>query len=157
MKNKYTKYLLLVGTVAIWGTIIWKIIDARSGDKQDAAYFKNPATVSLPVTKPANYILLEDYPDPFLKKEMEQTDTLLLTQQVVPAAPAPPPVSVDFIQYHGMISNTDAPKKAAFASFHGEEKMIQAGDVITDVKIRTIQPASMTVEYKGKRFTIKKL
>lgn len=155
MKKKSFKFFLLAGTVVVWGSIIYRIVTAVSGQGPANTYVAPPSPARISMTLPQKYILLMDYPDPFLKDEV--TDTLPAVQSApVVAPPPPPPIDVSFVQYAGMISNLDAPKKVALVIIHGQDKMVQQGEVVDEVKIKELKKDEIKVVYKGKMFVVKK-
>ena len=157
MKNKYLKYLLIAAVACVWGTILFRIVNAM-GDKRPPVISRNelPATIS---TEQGNrhYILVAQYADPFLKDVALPVELMAQPLAAAVVAPPPPPVDVSFVQYMGMISNVNQPKnKVGLVSVQGKEEMVKEGDVVAEVKIKKILPSEVKVVYKGKEFVVKK-
>ena len=157
LKNKYVKYLLIAAVACVWGTILYRIAGAIGDSSPVVAQQTIPVT-DIPFQGTHHYILVAGYPDPFLKDNLPVMDTV--ATNALPAAavtPPPPVIDISFVQYLGMISNIDHPKKVALVNVNGKEEMVKEGDVVGEVRVRKILPGELKVVYKGKEFVVKKV
>jgi hypothetical protein len=157
MPPKILKYLLIAGVIAIWGTVIYKVI---AGQGEPLQKFTKPIpAMEISVNRPKEtFFLFANYPDPFLADE-EDIDTIL--NEPVPAPPlAPAPVTVapdlSFIQYHGVITNTDKKSKVALISLHGIEWMIKEKETKEGILVRKIHTDSLDILFNNKKYSIHK-
>ena len=155
MKNKKLTYFLLVVVAAVWGIIIYRILNAaQATDEPDI-----PAAVR-PVKEEYNDFslpkdtarLLLNYRDPFgLTVVKDTTKTTIRTGPVKPAATAvKPTVNWSFISYAGYIRNPATKRLVALVSINGQNVTLAEGETRSQVKLLKNLRDSIKIVYAGK-------
>lgn len=167
MNQKSLKYILLGLVTLIWGLIIYRVIKGLGED--DTKIFGNNVKKKIDyIAAPDSFVLLSNYPDPFLPAD-SITDTTTLTKDIGPTnnpspipslsvtQPEPPKFDPSIIQYLGMISNPEKKIKVAIVSIAGKEYMASEKEKITDYLIKNITSNNIVISFKSKTYTISKL
>lgn len=155
MKNKKMLYILIPGTLIVWGMIIYKIVmNVNSGD--------NPV-VSKGVAMVANDEALSDtfsinptYRDPFLGKVQhvsisndEGVKSKVVTPTPVVAVNTPWPNIV----YIGIIKNQKLKKEMVMMEINGQSYSMKVGETVGNVILSKAFPDSVEVQFlKEKKF-----
>jgi hypothetical protein len=163
VQQKNLKYILLLGVAAVWGIIIYRIIDGVGNDSPSPKLSFQPASFKVKdSTDQQPYTLLLDYVDPFgAEEETASTNNLAdLDNEKGKGSgmnytkPAKPDVS--FIKYKGMITNSVTHKKAAIISINGKDELARPGKTINNIKINQIKKDEVLVTYSGESYWIKR-
>lgn len=149
MKNKKTTYILLVSTLFLWGSIIYRII---SYTKNDIPMHKNVVEeVSVSRTDTLDFSLKLDYRDPFFeteKKTVREKSAKKPYEAIQEPNPEPP-----VFKYKGMIGNKK--KVYAMIEMDGLVETISRYGLIRGYKILFISTDSLIVEKYGRKYSIK--
>lgn len=149
MKSKKTTYILLVSTLFLWGSVIYRIV---SYTRNDIPVPNNVARkTSVPHVDTLDFSLKLDYRDPFFDVGKKQV-TAKSTKIVFKTAPKPEPQPPVF-KYKGMIRN----KKSIYAMIEldGLVETISRYKPVQGYKILSINSDSLIVEKYGQKFSIK--
>lgn len=79
-KNKTSTYLLLILVIAIWGIIVYKIVEARQGDVGSSEYLLSKKNTQIP----ANPKFVLNYRDPFLDRTEHPTSKVVPKKTIQP-------------------------------------------------------------------------
>lgn len=158
MKNKAMTYVLGFAVVAVWGLIIYRILQATGGDDtpsfQNATVVKKEAFNDYAIPKDTTHLLL-NYRDPFSEKKI---DTMViparktmdhLKNNFAPAKPVKPAINWNFIRYTGFINNPGSKKFLAMISINGREVMMAEGETVDQVKLIKNSRDSVKIMYQG--------
>lgn len=173
MNQKKVRYFLTGGVALVWGLIIYRVIAGLSQD-DELPPISNAGI--RPVSQaPVNdsFVLIADYPDPFLVDEDTVAGAAVLAvsqsgnaqannQQpaqasINTAAPAAPVGYVEgTIQYMGSISNPDKKLTIATITLKGKELFVKEKEKVEEYTIVKILPESLEFIYKGKKVVVRK-
>jgi type IV secretory pathway VirB6-like protein len=169
MKKNNLKYVLMLGVVVIWGTIIYRIIQSLKTD-QPLVTFKNIPRNNTP--DPIDtFSLLLNYDNPFsgnpLTSEIEDTivtDKSLVTHAEQLSSTNNPPTPVqkniqqapDFVKYSGYIYNPQKKMQMVMVTIQNQSFAMTENMEINDVTVKKITRNKLTIRYKGNDFTITK-
>ncbi len=163
MENKYVKYFLIIAALAIWITIIYRIVAGLSGPAE-------PTTSERLIPKNEikrntdSFNLYVDYPDPFLGSSdstvidtiAKKTPSVALDASTTPVKPLTSEMIAAMIQYNGMISNPKKMSRVAIVTVRGREYLVREKEKAEDFQIRKIEKDRLSIGYKGESFTIHK-
>ena len=161
MHQKSLRYILLGGVVLVWGIIVVRVINGLSTD--DPVNLVKKKTVSFNYnTTQDSFMLLANYPDPFIPQNIAANETgndlqTLPKEAVVninPPAQKKPEFDIQTIHYHGMIANPETKMKLAVVTVAGKEYTAREGDKIEPVSIRKITKSGIVVFVDGKSITV---
>lgn len=149
MKNRKVTYLLLVLTLFLWGSVIYRIV-SYSGN--DTPSLQNPVKeTSQQCTDTLDFSLKLDYRDPFLNTDQKQVvvKSSKTTNKVMSNLTLEPP---DF-KYKGIIRN----KKNIYAVIEsgGSVETIRRHQRIDGYRILAINADSLIVERNGRKYSLK--
>ncbi len=154
MTKKQKTFALLVTVVIVWGTIIYKIIDATStGDDTElpapTSAVKEPYN-DYAIPKDTTHLLLT-YKDPFgLKKQKDTVRVARVMTQKIHKEPVPKAATNwNFIRYSGYINNPGSKKTVALLSINGRSVMLSEGESAESVKLIKNMRDSIKVSYNG--------
>jgi len=145
--------------VAIWGVIIWKIIDYQPSDRNTTSQFL-PATEET-MTDTAKYELSFDYRDPFLRSSVRSASAskslskqrannikqVDLTNETSVSKPAT-------LIYRGEISGHRY--KVGLLEMEGDKVLVREHTEVGEYTILSVETDSLTLSYCDKRFTYEK-
>jgi len=155
MKKKVTTYLLGIAVVAIWGMIIFRVIQAFSGN--DTPQFQNNVSIKkeafndYTVPKDTAHLNL-NYRDPFSDKKIDTViaSTHKAITQINPIINRPKPqVNWSGIRYIGFVGKIGSKKWIAMMSINGREAMMTEGETTDQVKLIKNMRDSVKVSYQG--------
>jgi hypothetical protein len=161
VNNKNVKYILIVAVVAVWATIIYRIVGHLSSG---ASSPRPPVAVSQNqlVMVSDTFTLNADYPDPFLEEaDTTAGDTILngkpaqarsAGDQLLP--PMESPTSI--IQLTGIIGNPQKKSRVAIIDLRGKEYLVREKEKIEGFYVEKITKNSIHILYKGEPYTIVK-
>jgi hypothetical protein len=163
LDNKYVKYSLIIAALAIWVTIIYKIVAGLSGPA-DPVISERLIPKKEIKRNTDSFNLYVDYPDPFLgSAESTVIDTVAkkppsvaLDASTTPVKPMTAEMIAGMIQYNGMISNPKKKSKIAIVTIRGREYLVREKEKAEDFQIRKIEKDRLSIGYKGEFFTIHK-
>lgn len=160
MKNKKVTYALGAAVLAIWGIIIYRVINYYAGQSND-----NPAQPAVSALHESynDYSELKDtthlqlnYPNPFAqKKEIRKDTASIVTKPVLKARAITPsvgnsnPANWNFIRYSGYIRNSGTHKLIAILTLNGREITLQEGESLDHVKLLKNLRDSIRISYSG--------
>jgi hypothetical protein len=164
MKNKKLMYILLPLAIIIWGLIIYKIISNYTGDDDTGIVSNNNKTNALPVNIADTFSLILNYPDPFLKGEVQVTNYTKTVQPQVNynktrttgKTKEIKKVNWPLIVYGGIIKNKANNKTCSIIKINNIEYIMSVGDVCKDVKLIKTYKDSVLVMYDNAIKTIVK-
>jgi hypothetical protein len=164
MKPKISKYLLIAGVALVWGLIIYRVVSGFDND--GPAIPIQPITNSFEqVVKKDSFTLIADYPDPFLGDEEDILKSIAREvlpvissepQTPAPVTEPPQPEDISFIQYKGMIVNSETKAKAAIVGIREAEYVLRENEQSADIILKIIEPFQITIIYKKKKYRIPK-
>ena len=162
MKQGKMRYILIAAVLLVWGSILLRLLKTLNGHEREASV-PTPAMGGLTRAKADSFVLLANYPDPFLAGDDEDPalpDTARYTpgSASLPAeAPKVPEAAPDvsFIKYAGFLSNPATKIKRAFLNIQGIDYFMKEGDAVNGVRIIRIKPEKIAIAYKNRRFEIK--
>ena len=155
MKNKALTYVLGILVIAVWGTILFRVFGAFSGDNNDipviANTFKKESFDDYTVPKDTTKLLL-NYRDPF-GIEKPDTDEVISKKEGRRTAVQiqSPKIQTNwgFIKYSGYIRNPNTKKLLAMVSINGKESMMSEGETSDQVKLLKNLKDSIKISYQG--------
>lgn len=150
MKNKKLLYVLIPGTLLVWGMIIQKIYSAASGTEGPL----DQHTASIPLKE---NMVMEDtfsihpvYPDPFrepTKKIVAKSSEKTVSKQAVKKTNTAVISSWPSVVYGGIIKNQNSKKELALVSVNGQSSLMSAGDKAGDVQLLKVYKDSIQVKF----------
>lgn len=149
MKNKKTTYILLVCTLFVWGSIIYRIV---SYTKNDIPAYKNVVEeISIPCTDTLDFSLNLNYRDPFFETEKKTTreESKKKAYESIQEQKSESPV----FKYKGLIRNRK--KIYAMIEMDGLVETVSRYELVRGYKILSISTDSLIVEKYGQKFSIK--
>jgi hypothetical protein len=167
MKQQSLKYLLIGLVALIWGLIIYRVIKGLGGDDDKITIL--PPKKKIDYTSPADsFVLLADYPDPFLPTEdvIDSVDTPnekvsnASFTNIVPTPviqPQPPAFDPSTIQYSGIIVNPEKKIKIAILTIVGREYLATEKEKINEYLVKKIEKDRLIIIYKKETYTIPKM
>lgn len=163
MENKYVKYVLIIAVLAIWATIIYRIITGLKGP-QEAVISERFAPKKQYRRIEDSFNLYVDYPDPFLGSSdsvlvdtiTKKSSSLPLDASTRPVTPNTADVIATIVQYNGIISNPKSRSKVAIVTIHGKEYLVREKDKVNEIRFLKIEKGKLSIIYKGEIFTINK-
>jgi hypothetical protein len=169
MKGKKTTYLLLIAVLAVWGTIIYRIIEHRKPDiVPEYTYSVNSGSEEL-FSDDDVYKLKLNYTDPFLKGNYSTTSQSKETakavnnqnnfrRRVLPQNSSVINEKVNWpeIKYSGLIINNNSSSQIGLLVIDNESFIMQSGDEQKEVKLEKLYPDSVSVKFGEELKTIVK-
>lgn len=157
MKNKKMLYILIPGTLLVWGLIIYKIFLGAHSDE---------GTIFAPVTvSKVNEDVISDtfsispmYRDPFLGRvQGGHSDN---SKPLIPKTPVMPVVDVPKvwpnIVYGGIIKNQNLKKELLLVEINGQSHAMKVGETIDGVLISKAFRDSVEVQFSKEKKIIRK-
>ena len=157
MKNKALTYILTALVIAVWGSILYRVFGAFSGDNNDVAVMQDTkpkeAYNDYDIPKDTSHLQL-NYRDPFgiAKPDTEEIPVgkLVHKQPAIQTAPPIQNTNWSFISYTGYIHNPGNKNLLAIVSINGKENMMKEGETNDQVKLLKNMKDSIKVSYFGK-------
>ena len=163
MKDKAIKIFLGIAIVAIWGTIINRILN---GNSDEGIIVPSKAVVNTQKSGIEKFNLLLDYSDPFLSNMIVPTttsndnvvDSSLFVLPPTSPKPTKPKKIVRFpvVQYHGMSKNNNRSEAVALVKIDRKTHLMRIGDKQNEVTIMNIYRDSIRVMKEGSFKTYKR-
>ena len=156
MKNKNITYLLIVVVLLVWGTIIYRIVNASGSDTPIVLSDNNTEIlIARADEQPASFSLKLNYRDPFLgtvtvSKSKSKTNIAPKVQKVEPV------INWPNVTYGGLIKNDNQNVKLAFVAVNGRSSIMKVGDSFLEVKLLANYGDSIQVEFENQKRFIKK-
>ncbi|WP_448698212.1 hypothetical protein ACFGVR_15445 [Mucilaginibacter sp. AW1-3] len=156
MKHKGMTSILVIAVIAVWGLIIYRVLQSAGGD--DAQPFQTTPNIKKEVfndyamPQDTTHLLL-NYRDPFSPKK---TDTAArpFNRVSVPVksslVPAKPLVNWSFITYTGYLGKPGSKRIMTMMSVNGREVMMAEGEITEQVKLLKNMKDSVKILYQGK-------
>lgn len=148
-------YALGIAVLAVWGIVIFRVIQALSGD--DTPQFQNNLNIKKEVFN--DYAVPKDtarlslnYRDPFSNKK---ADTVVIPVHKAAIQPnvafvhPKPQINWTGIRYIGFVGKTNTKKLIAMMSINGKETMMAEGETADQVKLLKNMRDSVKVTYQG--------
>ena len=160
MKNKKMLYILIPGTLIVWGLIIFKIINNMHPDA-DPVLRQNIAITQQDETVSDTFSINPIYRDPFLGKMIqprssESGDPVVKRQTVPVVAVVKAPTPWPAIVYTGTIKNQKSNKEMVLLEINGEGHMMKVGETITGVFLFKAFRDSVEVQFSKEKKIIHK-
>lgn len=166
MKNKKATYILLIAVIAIWGGVVFRIINhirkpAENFSMRQAnigvqsKFSGNDTTISLKL----------NYPDPFLKYNYSAVSNNQSAQRSNRNADIRQRISPEVqivnenivwpeIKFSGIIFNNKTSERLGLLEINSESFLVKKGEDKNGVQIIEIYPDSIKVNYKNKLRTL---
>jgi len=169
--NKSVQIFLGIALLGIWGTIIYRVVDAMKGD-EPIIFSKNDFPIDTTSKKIKEAFKLRmDYGDPFLGQpmtrqsvafndEMNSGNNNASISESPPATqlPVKPKKKVVFpqITYQGMVKNNSTGTKIALLKILSQSRRIKNGEDFNGVRVLQIERDSVRIYFKGEMRTFRK-
>jgi hypothetical protein len=160
MKNKKFTYFLGFLVLAVWGVIVYRIVDSATGNEDDFRPIENKVSKEpyndYDVPKDTTQLLL-NYRDPFGLVRQKDTVTHIknTTETNRPPVLSKPVFDWSFIKYSGYIRNPGSKNLVAVVIINGKSVMMQEGETTERVKLIKNLQDSIKVTFDGKTAYIK--
>lgn len=148
-KNKKVIILLVVATLAIWGTIIYKVINVINA---------KPSTAITTLVKPSkkekpddDYTISYYERDPFLSI-LKDTATIVDEPEIKEIRPLKPIINYPKPEYCGLIKN-DA-NTLAIIKIDGRYHMLEKGQKDSLLKVLNVRDTVIVVLYHNEKLTL---
>lgn len=152
MKNKKLSVVMITIVVAVWGMVIYKLVES---------FFPKEEKVEIPVVNKNDYTIQKvqadtfsislNYRDPFLHRSASASTNNNTPKKANSTAtapkPAPQPSSINWpaIVYNGMIKNKTSNKLQAMIQVNGQSHLMKTGDAVAGIIIKSITKDSIGV------------
>src|ERR1035438_2882505 len=162
MENRYLKYFLIIGVIAVWAAIIFRIFKGFA--KPNAPQTQDISSPKKDYKMVADTFSLSlNYPDPFIPEPdslntdsaskkpitISQNGNTGLNQQILTKE-----MVSGIIQYIGIISNPKKKSKIAIINIQGKEFLMKEKDKNEGVLIKKIEKNKIRITYKGNIYEI---
>ena len=164
MNPKFTRFALITAVLAIWGSILYKVIAGLNHDDKEVVVPMIKASFSNVNTD--SFTLKASYADPFLTDNQLYEADISLLDSVSNQTTAPittnistitqSPIDVSFIKYTGLVSNPIKKSRVAFINVRGKDYMVKEKDYVDEIKITKITAEKIYITYSKKKFEIMK-
>jgi hypothetical protein len=151
MKSRKTVYLLLGLVLAIWGTIVYRVLSKISPDAKPAS--SEPFFAGDKAALQDTFALLADYPDPFLGQGAPP-DAAPAAEPVLKAPPPPEPVKTvawPVVRYTGIIKNMKKDRQFIVLQVNGKDHLVTAGQQVGGVQVEQIFKDSVLLSFEGEK------
>ncbi|GAA3647257.1 hypothetical protein [Flavivirga jejuensis] len=153
MKGKTKTYMLLVGVLAIWGIIGFKMLGALNPKppktlQQDLAVSFNPQINTAVDT----FSIRAVDRDPFLGTLYKKKKTIVKRKSAQPKEEFVWPSVI----YHGTVAKQQSKSQIFVISINGQQYLMKVGQDIGGIKLRFANAKVITITSKGHRKTINK-
>jgi len=165
MKDKKVfTYLLLAGSLVVWGLVIYKVVSVMGGTEQVPLGNNKLPSAHHVIENEESYEIIGNYRDPFLgtirgsifsENGNSITGAGKKTKKVKVVEPEKP-LDLSFISYSGMITNPATKKKVALVTINGNQSMVAEGQTIDDVQVLKNFKDSIQILYQGRTACINK-
>lgn len=171
MKKKVVTSLLILAVLALWGTIIWKVL-AAVGDDENNGMVKEPARVSSvkiiqdTISSIDTAKLALNYPDPFrtVNTSIAGVESEVSIKKLVTDARAarnvtniiatkPPEINWSFITYNGYIGHPGNKKLSSLIAINNQTYTLAEGETTAGVRLIKNMRDSIKVTYNGHTHT----
>jgi hypothetical protein len=171
LKNKTATYVLLVAAAAVWGIIVYRIIQTvKGGEEQvqtEIQWNNNIQKAEIPDT----FSIALDYYDPFFNKVSASNmySAYNLKNDRSPGRAVSPArtntansnknnstIDWSFISFNGMIKNTSTKSHVALLTIHQKGHMFKVGETYDNVKLLKATKDSVVILYQKEKKTIKR-
>ena len=165
MKNKKSIYLLVILVVAIWGLIIFRIVRISHKEPVYQVSNKSVATIEKYELVSDSFILVANYPDPFLKNIVKnsprriQGPTPVVTSRSKnkpgkEKAEVAKKVNWPAIQYGGLIHNNKSNKTTGLLIINGNSNIMEQGNTYEELTLERLFNDSCIVLFNNEHKTI---
>jgi len=156
MKNKKLLYILIPGTLIVWGMIIYRIFKTVNTEENLFGQYLEINTRQDNSNINDTFSINPDYRDPFLGKTNKKvTDSKQTTKTIVPKI-AKAAIPWPSIVFGGIIKNQKSNKQLALVQINGQGYTMKPGEIINDVQLNKIYRDSIEVRFqKEKKFVSK--
>jgi hypothetical protein len=140
-KNKNLLYILILGTLLIWGVILYKIMNVIGSEKDELNSEKNYiAMVDKNESLPDTFTILANYTDPVVE-----------LQKPIVITPWPA------IVYLGVIKNQKSNKQFVMVQINNQSNAMKLGEIIEGVTLLKVYKDSVEVKFNKEKKFIKKI
>jgi hypothetical protein len=157
MKNKKMLYLLIPGTLIVWGLIIFKIINNMHSDENPVSQH---TLVETAVTENVSdtFSIHPTYRDPFLGKPVQRDDLSEgPSKSSIPATPViKTPTVWPAVVYGGIIKNQKLNKEMILLQINGQDFMMKSGETVNGVQLFKVFHDSIEVHFSKEKKIIYK-
>jgi hypothetical protein len=163
MNQKILKYGLIAAVALVWGLIIYRIVDGMGGDDGTPTIKSANVTGAAYVAPADSFMLIADYPDPFIPGVDTPESSLAVATTIAPPVVAPPPVvnnnppavkKENSVQYLGMIANPKRKLKVATININGKELLAKEKDKVEGYTVVKITADVIEMRYRGRKVTV---
>ncbi|MGZ4055071.1 MAG: hypothetical protein ACXVPU_06520 [Bacteroidia bacterium] len=160
MKNKKLLYILIPGTILVWGMIFFRVLSTVKTNN-DALPQKLSETSESAKMANDTFSLLLNYKDPFRlaekKTAISENNSKQKNQNTIQKKVIAPVVSTwPKIIFGGVIKNQKSNKELALVQINGQSNIMKAGEISNDVELLKVFKDSIEVKYGKEKKNIKK-
>jgi hypothetical protein len=159
MKSKWTRILLLVAVMVVWGLIVFRIVSHFSDNDMNINSQLNEVPLTRNVQMPDTFHLLLNYPDPFTGAIEQKSPKQSIScnykpkkQDVAPPTSTPMPT----VKYYGFVSNKNTNKLVGIVYIGGKQFLAKQGDICNGVSLIKMTNDSILVSYEKSKKWISK-
>jgi type II secretory pathway component PulC len=148
--SKIKTYILLVIVIAIWGTIIYKVVNGVTAD-QEIDLIETPPTPELrhtPKEQPKYSMQLQER-DPFLDKPLLSTPAVKS-----PKTKTKQELVLPNIIYKGLIIRKDSSTGIYLIQVEGQQFLFDVGEEIDGITLKSGTAEHVILNYKGTSFKV---
>lgn len=153
MKDKKVKYILIGLVLLIWGIIIFKIFHMVKPVNNEAESSFMPVEENTRNTGIDSFMIIPDYPDPFLKKYVQTFRKQSLptgnTKKSVLTNKASEAVKWPNLTYSGYASANSGNKSSVLIIIDGTGYIMKVNDEVKGVEMLAISKDSVKVKFSG--------
>lgn len=155
MKDKTIKIILGIAIIAIWGTIVNRIMN---GNRDEGIIIPPKTSIKTQTATIDKFQLFLNYEDPFLTNNFSELSTnveaidsslLVLPPKITPPTPLKKIVRFPLVEYQGMSKNNSKYEAVAVVRINRKPLLVRIGDKKEDVTIVEIYKDSIKIEKEG--------
>lgn len=156
MKNKKLLYVLIPGTLLVWGLIIYKVVGGMGGDDNNSFQKIEMPKVSSNEILYDTFSINPNYRDPFSGKQVKKV--IISSGQPTIKKNVPPPIVTRWpeIVYGGIVKNQKSNKQLVLVSISGQSTMLKVGESFSNIELLKVFKDSIEVKFGKEKKFIKK-
>jgi hypothetical protein len=154
--NKLLTYVLIGAVVAVWGWVIFKIINGGGSGNSGNVIIENNSKIETSNAELDTFSLIAEYRDPFVIKYVSVNLAEDLNLEEAKPEKIKPIINWPTIKYVGTVKNKVSDKKIALVNINDRNILLGVGDTAQEVYITAIYSDSLLVLYKKEIKAIEK-
>jgi len=152
--NRNIKVILILSLLAIWSLVAYRVINGTSSNKMKIKPIINQIKNESPL-KEDTFSLLINYPDPFIPDTSQLYDEPKYTTKTERSDTLK--ISINFIQFVGIIRNPTKKINLAIVSIYGKEYLVKEGKKLEGITFNKIEKNKINLVYKSQTFNLFKI